>query len=316
MGAKQEFIRGLGGIRPEHKACVATIGSFDGVHRGHKAILARLLILSQNLGLPSVVILFEPQPYEFFSREKAPARLMRLREKVNALLALGIDRVLCLKFDRALRSLSATAFVEDLLVHRLGVKHLEVGDDFRFGCDRSGDFALLTRMGVAHGFTVCDTQTFKVGDTRVSSTRVRQLLEANRLSEASELLGERFAISGRVIYGRQLGRSIGIPTANVGLGRFRSPVQGVYAVRVKLWGNEANRFNGVANVGVKPTVNGAQKPVLEVHMFDFDADIYGQCLRVEFYEKLRSEQKFATLADLQVQIQRDMQAAKAFFMHH
>lgn len=313
MSAKQEFIRGIGGILPSHKGCVATIGSFDGVHRGHKAILARLREVGQSMNLPSLVIVFEPQPFEFFSKQKAPARLMRLREKVAALLALGIDRVLCLKFDQNLRGLSAAAFVEQILVAKLGVAHLEIGDDFRFGCDRAGDFALLKRMGEQHGFSVCDTKTHIAGDTRISSTRVRQMLEVNDLEHARQLLGERFSIAGRVVYGRQLGRSINVPTANVGLGRFRSPVQGVYAVQVNLLNQGGQAYQGVANVGVKPTVHGAQKPLLEVHLFGFTGDLYGQCIRVVFFHKLRSEQKFASVDELKAQIYADIESAKNYF---
>ena len=313
MGVEQEFIQGVRGIRPRHKGCVATIGSFDGVHLGHRAILARLKAVAQSLSLPCLVIVFEPQPYEFFSKEKAPARLMRLREKVTALLALGIDRVLCLKFDKALRHWSAERFVEQLLVEQLGVAHLEIGDDFRFGCDRAGNFALLQRMGRLHNFVVCDTQTFNVGDGRVSSTRVRQLLEQNNFEEAKTLLGQRFSVTGRVVYGKQLGRTIGVPTANIGLGRYRSPVQGVYAVRAEIVGRRGPAIQGVANVGVKPTVTGAKKPMLEVHLFEFDQQLYGQCLRVSFYQKLRSEKKFDSVDALTKQIQKDIAKAKEFF---
>ncbi len=312
MKVKQEFIPGVGAIQPEHKGCVATIGSFDGVHLGHQAILRRLREVGQSLGCPTLVIVFEPQPFEFFSKERAPARLTRLREKVDALMALGIDRVLCLKFEKSLRELSAEAFVHGILVQKLGIKHLEIGDDFRFGCDRKGDFTLLKRLGDAHGFSVCDTQTFEVGSARASSTRVRQLLEADDLDGAETLLGERFGVSGRVIYGKQLGRTIGVPTANVGLGRFRSPVQGVYAVTITRL-NDTDVFEGVANVGVKPTVSGIQKPLLEVHIFNFAEELYGQCIRVVFWQKLRREQTFESVQALKTQIQNDIQQAKQFF---
>lgn len=313
MVFKQEFIRSLRDIAPRHKGCVATIGSFDGVHRGHTAILARLREVALDHNLPSAVIVFEPQPHEYFSKERAPARLMRLREKVTALMALGVDRVHCLRFDRHLRNLSAEAFVQQVLVDKLGVRHLEIGDDFRFGCDRAGDFELLTRMGAEHKFTVRDTHTFSVGDCRVSSTRVRELLEADRLDDAAVLLGRQFSISGRVIYGLQLGRKIDIPTANIGLGRYRSPVNGVYAAEVHLASRPGSVYPAVANVGVKPTVAGAFKPVLEVHLFDFAHNLYGQCLRVVFRRKLRNEQKFASIDALKTQIHVDIDQAKRFF---
>lgn len=312
---QQEFISGLHGIEPHHHKCVATIGSFDGVHLGHQAILARLCEVGQRSGLPTLVMVFEPQPHEFFSKEQAPARLTRLREKVAALFACGVDRVLCLKFDETLRSLSAEAFVREILLAKLGVKHLEIGDDFRFGCDRAGDFAMLKQAGQQWGFTVRDTHTHLVGGERVSSTRIRNLLEQDQLGEAAKLLGAPFSVTGRVIYGNQLGRTIGVPTANIGLGRYRSPVQGVYAVAVELVDNRRVLY-GVANVGIKPTVEGAAKPLLEVHVFDFDGDIYGRCLRVTFRHKLRSEQKFDSLELLKQQIRRDINAGRQFFAKH
>lgn len=311
----QQFILGLQGLRGKQRDCVATIGSFDGVHLGHQAILSRLCAVGRHLGLPTLVIVFEPQPYEYFSKERAPARLTRLREKVAALLACGVDSVLCLKFDEQLRKLSAQAFIEDVLVGLLGVKHMEIGDDFRFGCDRAGDFSMLKAAGEKLGFSVADTQTYIVDHERVSSTRIRKLLEQDRLADAARLLGAPFTVTGRVIYGRQLGRTINAPTANIGLGRFRSPVHGVYAVTAELQA-EGGVFSGVANVGVKPTVDGVGKPLLEVHLFNFERNIYGACLKVTFCRKLRSEQKFASLDQLKQQIQRDINAGKRFFAEH
>lgn len=310
---QQEFIAGLRALVPRHRRCVATIGSFDGVHLGHQAILARLCEEGKKAGLPTLVMVFEPQPYEFFSKEKAPPRLMRLREKVNALFACGVDRVLCLKFDEQLRSLSAEDFVQNVLVDKLGIAHLEIGDDFRFGCDRAGDFAMLTQAGVRCGFSVRDTLTHMVAGERVSSTRVRKLLEQDQLKAAARLLGEPFTVSGRVVYGNQLGRTINVPTANIGLGRYRSPVQGVYAVTATLTRTSEIQYQGVANVGVKPTVGGSAKPLLEVHLFDFNQNIYGDCLQVTFCQKLRSEQKFASFALLKQQILQDIDAGKRYF---
>lgn len=312
---QQEFISGLQGILPHHRKCVVTIGSFDGVHLGHQAILSRLCEVGRRMGMPTLVMVFEPQPHEFFSKEQAPARLTRLREKVAALFACGVDRVLCLRFDEQLRSLSAEAFVREVLVAKLGVVHLEIGDDFRFGCDRAGDFSMLQQAGKEYGFTVCDTRTHLADGERVSSTRVRKLLEQDRLGEAAQLLGAPFSVTGRVVYGNQLGRTINVPTANIGLGRYRSPVQGVYAVRVHCLADDKILY-GVANVGVKPTVAGAAKPLLEVHIFDFDRDIYGSCLRIIFCHKLRSEKKFDSLELLKQQIQHDIDAGKRFFAEH
>lgn len=307
-----EFIHGLSALTPLHLGCVATIGSFDGVHRGHQAVLKQVIAKASEMSLPSLVMVFEPQPSEFFSKQKAPARLMRLREKVNALLAEGVDRVLCLKFDRKLRNLTANQYIESVLVSGVGVKHLVIGDDFRFGCDRAGDFAMLLSEGKRFGFSVADTHTYTEDDERISSTRIRQLLESDRFDQASQLLGHPFSISGRVIYGRQLGQTLGFPTANVGLGRYRSPVNGVYAVTASV-NNKSRCFNGVANVGVRPTVDGGAKPLLEVHLLDCDLNLYGTFMQVDFLQKIRQEVRFSSIAELQRQIEKDVTYARKLF---
>lgn len=309
--AAPAFIRGLHNLRPWHRGCVATIGSFDGVHLGHQAILRQLIDASLQHGLPSVVIVFEPQPHEYFSGDKAPARLMRLREKVQALLAAGVGRVLCLQFNQELRHLSAEAFIEKILIEGLGIKHLVVGDDFRFGCDRRGDFALLQKVGTERGFSVTDTITLELDGRRVSSTRIRSLLEAGNFVEAERLLGKPYSINGRIAYGQQLGRKLGVPTANVHLRRYRSPLHGVFTVTVKF--ADGSKYQGVANVGVRPTVNGDKKPLLEVHMFDFSRKVYGAMIDVTFHTKLRDEKKFNSLDELQAQLQLDIASAKDFF---
>ncbi len=309
--AQQQFIRGLSSISTSHKGCVATIGSFDGVHLGHQAVLAKLAVAAERLNLPSLVMIFEPQPYEFFSREEAPARITRLREKVSLLLAQGVDRVLCLKFDPTLRSFTAKAFVQEILLQKLGIRHLVVGDDFRFGCDRTGDFAYLQHCGQQHGFSVADTQTQLHSQSRISSTRIRQLLQQDELKQANALLGREYAVTGRVIHGKKLGRQLGFPTANIGLGRNRTPVQGVYAVSV-CWSGQQEK-NAVANVGVRPTVEGGKKPVLEVHILDSNQILYGKCLTVCFKQKLREEQRFDSIELLQAQIKKDIEAAKMWF---
>lgn len=310
--AAPAFIRGLHNLRPSYRGCVATIGSFDGVHLGHQAILQQLQQVANACKLPSVVIIFEPQPHEFFAGDKAPARLMRLREKVQALLAAGVNRVLCLQFNDALRRLSAEAFVEKVLIEGLGIKHLVVGDDFRFGCDRRGDFALLRTIGSQRGFSVTDTVTLEVGGERVSSTRIRQLLEQGDFASAEQLLGKPYSINGRIAYGQQLGRKLGVPTANVHLRRYRSPLHGVFTVTVKF--ADGSVYKGVANVGVRPTVTGDKKPLLEVHLFDFSRMAYGAMIDVTFHTKLRDEKKFNSLDELQTQLQMDIAQAKQFFL--
>lgn len=309
--AAPAFIRGLHNLRPWHRGCVATIGSFDGVHLGHQAILHQLTGIARQHCLPAVVIVFEPQPHEFFSGDKAPARLMRLREKIQALLAAGVDRVLCLQFNQALRSLSAEAFVEKVLLDGLGIKHLVVGDDFRFGCDRRGDFALLQKMGSERGFAVTDTCTLQLDGQRVSSTRIRALLERGDFAAAETLLGKPYSISGRITYGQQLGRKLGVPTANVQLRRYRSPLHGVFAVTVNF--ADGASYQGVANVGVRPTIAGDKKPLLEVHLFDFSRKVYGALISVIFQAKLRDEQRFHSLEELQAQLQRDIARGREFF---
>ena len=235
---------------------------------------------------------------------------MRLREKVDALLDAGVDRVVCLQFNRAMRSLTAQQFVDDLLIGGLGIKCLVIGDDFHFGCDRKGDFAMLEQAGAKHGFEVVSTQTIKADRQRVSSTRIRAELEAGRFESAKTLLGRPFRISGKVCYGQQLGSKLGIPTANVNLHRYRAPLSGVFAVEVLL-GDE--RVQGVANVGLRPTVGDLLKPVLEVHLLDWAGNIYGQRIAVEFKQKLRDEQKFTTLDELVININQDIKTARDYF---
>ena len=309
--AQQEFIRGLHNLRPEHKGCVATIGSFDGVHLGHQVILQQLIQVARTQGLPAVVIVFEPQPHEFFAGDKAPARLMRMREKLDALWAAGIDKVLCLNFNETLRNLSAEQFIERVLVQGLAIKHLVVGDDFRFGCDRKGDFALLQTKGAEYGFAVTDTHTLEVDGERVSSTRIRHLLEMGDFVQAEKLLGKPYGIYGRVVYGKQLGKQLGVPTANVNLRRYRSPLHGVFAVTAIF--TDGTQVQGVANIGVRPTVNGLKKPLLEVHLFNFSRTIYGEVIDVVFHHKVREEKKFASLDELKVQLQTDISQARKFF---
>lgn len=308
--SQASFIRGLHNLPASGRGGVLTIGSFDGVHRGHQAMLTQVKARADALGVQAQAMTFEPQPYEYFSGERAPARLMRLRDKVEALLAVGVDSVICLPFNARLRNMTARDFVEQVLVQGLGVRELIIGDDFRFGCDRAGDFAFLRAAGERLGFTVADTTTFMLGGERVSSTRIRQLLEAGDLKTAEALLGRPYSMTGKVVKGQQLGRTIGAPTANVHLHRYRSPLAGVFAVRASARGEQ---FTGVANVGVRPTVADGATPILEVHLFDTDKDLYGAQLAVQFCKKLRDEQKFESLDALRQQIQQDMAAGRAYF---
>ena len=310
--SKREFLRGLHNLRSEHQGNVVTIGAFDGVHLGHQAILRQVVDQAQRLGLPSLAMVFEPQPHEFFSGEKAPARLMRLGEKVEALFSAGIDRVFCLSFNRALSQLSAEDFIQQVLIDGLGTRYLVVGDDFRFGRERKGDYGMLLAASVKNSFELTDTNTYIESSERVSSTRIREVLEAGLFTEAATLLGKVYTISGRVVKGRQLGRELGAPTANVHLHRYRSPLSGVFVVKTLLDSGEL--LPGVANVGVRPTVTGDTKPILEVHLFDRNDDLYGQIITVEFVYKIREEKRFDSLDYLREQIQKDVQQARQWLI--
>jgi riboflavin kinase/FMN adenylyltransferase len=304
------LIRGLHNLKPEHRGCVATIGNFDGVHLGHKAVFQRLLAKGRALGLPATVITFEPQAMEYFAPDAAPARLTRLREKLAAFSDSGIERVVLLEFGPRLAQMPAREFVQRLLVDGLDIRLLFVGDDFRFGHGREGDYRLLEAMGGEQGFAVEDLHTVTHGDERVSSTRVREALARGDFELARHLLGRSYRICGRIGHGDKRGRSIGYPTANLNLHRRVSPLRGVYAVMV---GGVADRpLPGVANVGNRPTVDGGARYLLEVHLFDFAGDLYRRHAEVEFRLKLRDERKFGSFEQLKTQIDRDVAAAREY----
>jgi len=305
-----ELIRGLHNLGPVHHGCVATIGNFDGVHLGHQAVIGQLAEQADRRGVPSLVMIFEPQPMEFFAPNRAPARLTRLREKLQALRRYSVDRVLCVRFDRRFAGMEAEDFIKDVLVQRLGVRYLVVGDDFRFGHNRLGNFAMLQASGQAHGFQVVNMHTFTVDGERVSSTRIREALAAGDLAGAEKLLGRPYRMCGRVAHGDKRGRSIGFPTANIHLHRHNTPVRGVYAV--EMFGIEGEPVAGVANVGTRPTVDGT-RTLLEVHLFDFDRDIYGEYINVNFLRKLRDEKRFDSFDALKEQIGQDVTEARRYF---
>lgn len=305
-----QVIRGLHNLRPVHRACVATIGNFDGVHLGHQAVFHRLLEKGQDLGLKGTVITFEPQPQEFFSPDSAPARLTRIREKLQAFKDLGIERVLLLEFGARLAAMPAQDFIQRLLLDGLAVHYLLVGDDFRFGKGRVGDIGLLRENGRRHGFAVESIDTFAMDQQRVSSTRIREALTQGDLATAQQLLGRPYRICGRVAHGDERGRTIGFPTANIDLHRKVSPLRGVFAVRV--YGLKKGSLPGVANIGNRPTVEGDTRYLLEVHLFDFDRMIYGAHVQVEFRLKLRDEKRFDSFEQLRLQIAQDAEKAQAY----
>ena len=303
-----QLVRGQPNLRTRHKGCAATIGNFDGVHLGHQAVFKALRDKAKQLGLPSTVILFEPQPMEFFQPQKAPPRLTRLREKLIHIRSCDIDRGVLLEFNQGLASLAAEHFVQQVLVDSLGIRHLYVGDDFRFGRGREGDFSLLQRMGGEQGFSVQGMDTVCHEDCRISSTRIRAALAAGDFSTAELCLGRPYQICGRVGHGEQRGRKIGFPTLNVNLHRRSSPVRGVFAVRVQ--GLDDQGLHGVANVGTRPTVDGGELPLLEVHLFDFDRQVYGSQVGVTFLHKIRDERKFTSFEELRQQILLDAAQAR------
>ncbi len=305
-----ELIRGLQNIRSNHHGCVATIGNFDGVHLGHQAVLGQLAEKAAELCLPTVLITFEPQPMEYFIPDKVPARLTRFREKMLALQRYSVDRVCCLSFNDKLANLTAQDFIEQILVNKLGVKYLVVGDDFRFGLNRSGTFAMLVEAGKKYGFQVVSMHTFEIDAERVSSTRIRKALEKGNMGTAEKLLGRRYRMSGRVAHGEKLGRELGFPTANIHLHRHASPLQGIFVVEI--FGLDDEPLQGVASVGTRPTVNET-KALLEVFLLDFNQDIYGRHIQVSFLKKLRDEEKFDSLDELIKQIQQDVEQAQAYF---
>jgi|TARA_B100002003_G_C14115029_1_gene536340 riboflavin kinase/FMN adenylyltransferase len=305
-----EIIRGPANLKESHRGCVVTIGNFDGVHKGHQAILKQVKDKAGELGAPSMLICFEPQPKEFFNEHLAPARLTRFREKVELLEACGIDLVLCLRFNEETRTISAQQFM-DILTNDIKVRALFVGDDFQFGHDRSGGYDLLQSIGEQHGFPVTNLNTMTYESRRVSSTHIRECLSRGDFAAAEEMLGHPYAITGKVIYGRQVGRTIGVPTANIHLHRYRAPIEGVYAVEIQ--GLDAE-YVGVANVGVRPTFEEEMlKPVLEVHILDFDQDIYGKFVKVIFMNKVREEKKFDGIDQLKSAISNDILSAREFF---
>ncbi|HZP91897.1 MAG TPA: bifunctional riboflavin kinase/FAD synthetase [Burkholderiales bacterium] len=288
-----------------------TIGNFDGVHLGHRAMLASLGDAAHARGLPAALLTFEPQPQEFFAPDQAPARLTSLREKLELLAQCAVQRVYVARFDYRFAQLSAEAFVADVLARGLDARWLLVGDDFRFGARRSGDFGLLQRLAPRFGFEVHAMHSVAIDGMRVSSTAVRACLDAGDLEQAHRLLGRRYSITGRVVRGDNLGEKLGYPTANVRLNRLRAPLTGIFVVEVG--GVGPHPHPGVASLGLRPTVKEGGQPTLEVHLLDFDGRIYGRRITVRFLTKLRDEAKFATVDELVAQIGRDVEAARRYF---
>ena len=305
-----KLIRDLRNLTSPLPESAVTIGNFDGVHLGHQLVIRQLREVAQAAGLPTVVIIFEPQPIEFFAPDKAPKRLARFREKIAYLKAQHIDYLLCLHFDAELAGLDAETFVQRILIDSLNTRHLVIGDDFHFGRNRQGNFEFLREHSERFGFTVDATETLISGGERVSSTRVRECIQRGDFDGAAALLGRPYSLSGRIAHGQKLGRQLGYPTINIKMGDKTLIVKGIFAVQVK--GIDNQPLRGVASIGTRPTVNGVDT-ILEVYILDFDRDVYGYRVVVEFLHKIRDEEKFASLEELTAHIAQDTEKAIAFF---
>ena len=302
-----ELVRGLNSFSKAHRGCVLTVGNYDGVHLGHQHMIRALKHRATELDAPSTVLVFEPSSKEFIDPDAAPARLTRWREKFAALAALEVDRLVTLRFNEHMRAMSPDDFVDQLIVRGLGARHVVVGDDFRYGRKACGTIDSLKAAGRARGFGVDQVAPFVLDGGRVSSTAVRERLERADYPGAARLLGRPYRMIGHVAHGRELGRTLGFPTANLHLMRLKSPTWGVMAVRV--YGIDAGPRDGVASLGTRPTVNGTE-PLLEVHVFDFNADLYGRLIEVEFVAKLRDEAKFDTVGAMVAQMKVDAANAR------
>lgn len=303
-----QLIRGINQLQPFAQGCVLTIGNFDGVHIGHRIVINKLAEKGRLLGLPVVVMVFEPQPLEFFLKDNAPSRLTRLREKIIHFEHLPVDNLLIVHFNQRFANMDPDYFIKQILVERLNVKYLVVGDDFHFGKTRRGNFSLLQEAGQQYGFNVTDTLSYLIKGTRVSSTLIRDALNEGDLATAESMLGRNYSVCGRVVHGEKLGRKIGFPTANIQMLRKNTPIAGVFAVTMT--GIAGKPVNGVVNVGTRPTVDGGSKVLLETHLFNFDQDIYGKYVEVHFKHKIRNEMRFQSVEDLKRQIQLDTAQAK------
>ncbi len=306
-----QILRGL--YSPDTQAVALTIGNFDGVHLGHQALLKELQGEAAKCGMPTAVVIFEPHPREFFTPQQAPARLTSLREKLELFRGMGVDRVHVCRFNTAFAKMTAEDFIH-ALHDRLNAKFVLIGDDFRFGSGRAGDFGLMEKIGAERGFSVRAVHSVLHDGVRVSSTGIRAVLAAGQLGRARDCLGRPYSISGRVVHGDKLGGKIGFPTANIQLKHNLPPLAGIYVVQVHA--EEMGILQGVASLGVRPTVKQDAKPVLEVHLFEFAQQIYGRHLRVEFLQKLRDEEKYPDVESLTKQIALDVAHAKKWFEQH
>jgi riboflavin kinase/FMN adenylyltransferase len=302
-----ELVRGLHNVDRTARGCALTIGAFDGIHRGHQEMIRVLRSLAAKHSLPAALLSFEPTPREFFAKGAPPARLTRFREKYEALRHYGVERFVCLRFDAALRSMSADDFVRTVLVEALGARHIVVGHDFKFGRNMAGNVETLRAAGAAAGFVVTEVPPFEIDGERVSSSLIRTALDAGDMARAARLLGRPYRMSGKVVEGARLGRKLGFPTANLRPQRRATPLAGVFAIRVS--GGGLHNAPGVASLGTRPAVNGKEL-LLEAHVFDFDGDLYRKSLHVDFIARLRDELDFPDVGRLVEQMKRDAARAR------
>ncbi len=305
-----EFIRGEHNIAARHHGCVASIGNYDGLHPGHQSVIKSLVERGRELELPVTIVSFEPHPLEFFVPDVAPPRLMTVREKYETMQQLNVDRFCCLRFNHRLANTEPEAFVEDLLIGKLGAKYIVVGDDFRFGRNRRGNFEMLRSICRRYDILVAKTETLELGGARVSSSRIRECLQSGDISLANRLLGRDYSISGRIVRGDGNAKNWGFATANIQIEVTKPAVAGIFVVEADL--PRAKSWPAVASLGTRPTVDGSTY-VLEVHLLDFDADIYGQRIRVRFLQKLRDEVKFSSIESMCKQVRQDIVATRAYF---
>lgn len=304
-----ELIRGFHNLRPQHHGCVLTIGNFDGIHRGHQALIARTRALADRFGVPAALLTFEPTPREFFARDTPPPRISTFRGKAAQIARLGIDRLIVQRFSHAFAGWSPEAFVRDLVVDRLGARAVIVGEDFRYGHRRAGDVAQLRAAGLAQGFEVEGIGTVREDEERCSSSALRLALGEPDLARAQRILGRPYSLLGRVRPGLQLGRTLDMPTCNIAIHRPPALRLGVYVVRARVAGRD---WQGVASIGIRPTL-GLTRCLLETHLFGEPGSLYGQVMEVEFCRFLRPEARFESLEALAAQMQRDKADAQAYF---
>jgi riboflavin kinase / FMN adenylyltransferase len=302
-----DFVRGLHNLRPRHRGCVLTIGAFDGVHRGHQEMIRVLRERAREHVLPAAVLSFEPTPREFFAKGSPPARLTRFRERFDALASYGVERFVCVRFNEQMRQMTPEEFIDCVLVRGLGVRHIVVGHDFRFARHHDGSVATLCEAGPANGFEVSVVPPYEIDGDRVSSSLIREVLEAGDLARAAKYLGRPYRITGKVIAGQRLGRTLGFPTANLRLHRRATPVAGIFAVRVS--GAGLNDAPGVASLGTRPAVNGKEL-LLEAHVFDYSGDLYRRYVHVDFVQRLRDELWFPSMDALVEQMHKDASLAR------